>query len=86
MTIEVENEVVTAYDSKENKVISYDMPRASTAIYSDSYGSIMIESNTTFSDYYGIEDMTAKEAWKLVIIGKFLTLVITNKMSGNKTA
>jgi long-subunit acyl-CoA synthetase (AMP-forming) len=60
MTIAIENEIVTASDGKENKVISYDMPRASTAIYSDSDGSIMIESNTTFSGYYGMEDMTAK--------------------------
>jgi hypothetical protein len=54
--------------------------------FSDSYGSIMIESNNTFSDYYGMEDMTAEQAWKLVIIGKFTTFVFTNKMPGNETS
>jgi hypothetical protein len=72
-------------DGKENKVVIYDMPRTSTATHSDSDGSIMIASTTTFNGNNGAEDMVAKETWKLDNEGKFLTLDFTNKMSGNET-
>ncbi len=72
-------------DGKENKLIIYDMPRTSTATHSDSDGSLTIASTTTLNGNNGMEDMVAKETWKLDTDGKYLTLVFTNKMSGNET-
>ncbi len=72
-------------DGKENKLVIYDMPRTSTATHSDSDGSYTIASTTTFSGNNGMEDMVAKETWKLDNEAKFLTLEFTNKMSGNET-
>jgi hypothetical protein len=72
-------------DGKDNKVVIYDMPRTSTATHSDSDGSLMIASTTTFNGNNGMEDMVAKETWRLDNDGKFLTLVFNNKMSGNET-
>ena len=72
-------------DGKENKLVIYDMPRTSTATHSDSNGSYVIASTTTFNGNNGMEDMVARETWKLDNEGKFLTLDFTNKMSGNET-
>ncbi len=72
-------------DGKENKLVVYDMPRTSTASHSDADGSYMIASTTTFNGNNGMEDMVAKETWKLDTEGKLLTLEFTNKMSGNET-
>ena len=72
-------------DGKENKVVIYDMPRTSTATHSDSDGSVIIVSTTTFNGNNGAEDMVAKETWKMDNEGKFLTLEFANKMSGNET-
>jgi hypothetical protein len=72
-------------DGKDNKVVIYDMPRTSTATHSDSDGSVMISSTTTFNGNNGAEDMVAKETWKMDTEGKFLTLDFNNKMSGNET-
>jgi len=72
-------------DGKDNKIVIFDMPRTSTATHSDSDGSILIASTTTFSGNNGVEDMVARETWKLDNEGKFLTLEFTNKMSGNET-
>lgn len=72
-------------DGKDNKIVIYDMPRTSTATHSDSDGSILIASTTTFNGNNGMEDMVARETWKLDNEGKFLTLEFTNKMSGNET-
>jgi hypothetical protein len=70
-------------DGKENKLVIYDMPRTSTA--TNSNGSYVIASTTTFNGNNGAEDMVAKETWKLDNDGKFLTLDFTNTMSGNET-
>jgi hypothetical protein len=72
-------------DGKECKIDIYDMPRTSAASHSDTDGSFMITSTTTFNGNSGPEDMVAKETWKLEEEGKFLTLDFTNKMSGNET-
>ena len=70
-------------DEKDCKIVIFDMPRISKATRSDTDGSIMIASTTTFSGNNGPEDMTAKETWKVDNEGKTLTLEFTNKMSGN---
>jgi hypothetical protein len=70
-------------DNKECKTVIYDMPRTSAATRSNADGSISIASTTTFNGNGGMEDMVAKEAWKLGEDGN-LTLDFTNKMSGNE--
>ena len=72
-------------DGKDCKIVIFDMPRTSKATRSDTDGSIMIASTTTFSGNNGQEDMIAKETWKIDKEGKTLTLEFTNKMSGNET-
>jgi hypothetical protein len=72
-------------DGKDCKIVIFDMPRTSKATRSDTDGSIMIASTTTFSGNNGQEDMIAKETFKVDNEGKTLTLEFTNKMSGNET-
>ncbi len=69
-------------DGKDCKIVIFDMPRTSKATRSETDGSIMIASATTFSGNNGEEDMVANETWKNE--GDTLTLQFTNKMSGNE--
>jgi len=71
-------------DGKDCKIVIFDMPRTSKATRSDTDGSIMIASTTTFSGNNGQEDMIAKETFKVDNEGKTMTLEFTNKMSGNE--
>jgi hypothetical protein len=71
-------------DGKDCKIVIFDMPRTSKATRSDTDGSIMIASTTTFNGNNGQEDMTAKETWKVDNEGKTITLEFTNNMSGNE--
>jgi hypothetical protein len=71
-------------DGKDCKIAIFDMPRTSKATRSDTDGSIMIASTTTFNGNNGQEDMTAKETWKVDNEGKTITLEFTNNMSGNE--
>jgi hypothetical protein len=71
-------------DGKDCKISIFDMPRTSKATLSDTDGSILIASTTTFNGNNGQEDMTAKETWKVDNEGKTITLEFTNKMSGNE--
>jgi hypothetical protein len=68
-------------DNKECKIVIYDMPRTSNATNTE--GTISIASTTTFNGNGGMEDMVAKETWKLGEDGN-LTLEFTNKMSGQE--
>lgn len=72
-------------DGKESKIIIYDMPRTSKATKSETDGSLVVESTTTFNGQYGEDNLTAKETWKVDNEGKVLTIDFTNKMSGNET-
>ncbi|MGC1391832.1 MAG: hypothetical protein WA816_12415 [Bacteroidales bacterium] len=72
-------------DGKDCKIVIFDMPRTSTATISDADKSLIISSTTTFSGNSGPEDMIAKETWKVDNEGQLLTLVFSNKMSGNET-
>jgi len=74
-----------ALDGTENKIVIYDMPRTSKVSKSETDGSLIIESTTTFNGEYGTEDFVAKETWKVDGEGKLLTIDFTNKMSGNET-
>jgi hypothetical protein len=73
-----------SFDGKDCKIVIYEMPRSSKATRSETDGSIMIASATTFNNGNGPEDMTANETWKMDNEGHFLTLTFTNKMSGNE--
>lgn len=72
-------------DGKDCKIVIFEMPRTSKATHSEADKSIIIASATTFNGNSGQEDMTANETWKLESEGQVLTLVFTNKMSGNET-
>ncbi len=61
------------------------MPRTTKASRSNTDGSLVIESVTTFYGNNGEENMTANETWKVDAEGKILTVEFTNKMSGNET-
>jgi hypothetical protein len=71
-------------DGKDCKIVIFDMPRTSKATRSDTDGSIIIASTTTFSGNNGQEDMIAKETFKVDNEGKTMTLEFANKMSGNE--
>lgn len=72
-------------DGKECKIVIYDMPRTSKASRSDTYGSLIIESTTTFQGEYGADNLTSKETWKIDNEGNTLVLDFTNKMSGGES-
>jgi len=73
-------------DGKESKIVIYDMPRTSKASWSNTDGSLIIESITTFNGNNGEENMTAKETWKVDNDGKTLIIAFTNKMAGTESA
>jgi hypothetical protein len=68
-----------SFDGKENKITIYDMPRTSKASKSETDGTLIIESTTTFNGQYGAEDLIAKETWKVDNEGNTLTIDFTNK-------
>ncbi len=72
-------------DGKECKIVIFDMPRTTKASRSDTDGSLIIESTTTFNGNNGEENLTAKETWKVDDEGETLTIGFTNKMSGSET-
>lgn len=71
-------------DNKECKIVIFEMPRTSTATYSDTVGGIKISSTTTFNGNNGQEDMVAKETWKFDKEGQTLSLEFVNTMSGTE--
>lgn len=71
-------------DGMASKIVIFEMPRTSKATLSDTDGSIMIASTTTFNSGNGQEDMTANETWKVENEGQNLSFFFTNKMSGNE--
>ncbi len=71
-------------DGMASKIVIFEMPRTSKATLSDTDGSIMIASTTTFNGGNGQEDMTANEKWKVENEGQNLSFFFTNKMSGNE--
>jgi hypothetical protein len=68
-------------DGKETKLTVYELPRTSKATIGETDGFLNINSTTTFN---GSEDFVSAEKWKLENEAKVLTLVFTNKMSGNE--
>jgi hypothetical protein len=73
-------------DSKECKIIIYDMPRRSKCSLSEQEGSLNFESTTTFTNDSGTADYNTKEVWKLDKDKKVLTIDFKNNISGNEAA
>jgi len=71
-------------DGKESKIVIYNMPRTTRASRSNTDGSIIIESTTTFQGNNGEDNLISKETWKVDSEGKTLTIGFTNKMSGGE--
>lgn len=73
-------------DEKECKIFIYDMPRTTRASRSNTDGSLIIESTTTFNTNNGEQNLISKETWKVDNEGNTLTIDFTSKISGNETA
>lgn len=73
-------------NGKDCKIVIYEMPRSSKASLSNTDGSIIIESTTTFYGNNGEQNIIAKEVWKVDNEGKLLTIYFTNKMSSGETS
>jgi hypothetical protein len=71
-------------DGKESKIVIYDMPRKTKASRSNTDGSIIIESTTTFSGNNGEDNLIAKESFKIDNESQTLIMGFTNKMSGGE--
>ena len=48
-------------NGKEYRIVIYDLPRVSKALYSSSDKTVIVESSTTFNGYNGEEILKAKE-------------------------
>jgi len=67
-------------DGKEHSIIIYEMPRKTKAVWSESDGTLVVESVTTFTGDMGTQDFVSKEAWKVDKINNTITISFTNKM------
>ena len=67
-------------DGKECKTVIYDMPRTTKATRSASDGTLILDSNTTFSRDGQEAVMSSKETWKVEPGAKLLTISFTTKM------
>lgn len=72
-------------DSKDCSIVIFNMPRKSKVGFTESDGSLAIESTTTFSTDSGPADFKTKEVWKLDKEKKILTIEFKNNMMGNDT-
>jgi len=72
-------------DGKDSKITIYDMPRTTKASKSNTDGSLVIESKTTFQGNNGEDNLIAKETWKVDSEATTLTIDFTNKMSAGET-
>jgi len=68
-------------DGKESKIVIYDMPRTTKATRSDSDGTLILNSNTTFNRDGQDVVVNSKETWKLEPGAKLLTISFTTKMA-----
>ena len=68
-------------NGKEGKIVIYDMPRTTKATRSASDGTLVLDSNTTFSRDGQETVMNSKETWKVEPGAKLLTIVFTTKMA-----
>ena len=71
-------------DSKEHKIVIYDMPRKAKAQWSDKGSNLLIETTTTFTRDSDEQDVTSIETWILSEGGNQLTFdFVTKTAAGN---
>jgi hypothetical protein len=73
-------------DGKECKIVIYDMPRTTKALFSAKTGLINVESTTTFYGDYGEDNFKAKETWKVEDKGKTLSIATSSTFSGGSSS
>lgn len=73
-------------DGKECKIVIYDMPRTTKALFSSKTGLINVESTTTFYGDYGEDNFKAKETWKVEDKGKTLSIAASGTSSGGSSS
>ena len=67
-------------DGKEHSITIYEMPRKTKAVWSETDGTLVVESVTTFMSEMGTQDFVSKEAWKVDKINNTITISFTNKI------
>jgi len=67
-------------DGKEYSITIYEMPRKTKAVWSETDGTLVVESVTTFMSEMGTQDFVSKEAWKFDKINNTITISFTNKI------
>jgi hypothetical protein len=68
-------------DSKEYKIVIYEMPRKAKAQWSEKGSSLLIESTTTFTRDSDDQNVTSIETWTLSESGNQLTYDFVTKTS-----
>jgi len=70
-------------DGKEHDITVYDMPRKTTAIWSEDEGMLKLVSSMSTYGGSGPADFVSKETWKVAEDGKILTISFANTMNGS---
>jgi hypothetical protein len=73
-------------DGKECKIIIYDMPRTSKALFSAKAGLINVESTTTFYGDNGEDNLKVKETWKVEEKGNMLNFMTSGTSSAGSSS
>lgn len=70
-------------DGKEHDITVYDMPRKTTAAWSEDEGILNLVSSMSTYGGSGPADFISKESWKVAEDGKVLTISFQNTMNGS---
>jgi hypothetical protein len=72
-------------DGKDCKIVIYDMPRTTKALFSAAKDSIKMESVTTFNGNNGEQNLNVKETLFIENGGETLTILFSNSIAGSLT-
>jgi len=67
-------------DGKEHSITIYEMPRKTKAVWSETDGTLVVESVTTFMGDMGTQDFVSRESWKADKTKNSFTISYKNKM------
>lgn len=67
-------------DGKEHSITIYEMPRKTKAVWSETDGTLVVESVTTFMGDMGTQDFVSRESWKADKSKNSFTISYKNKM------
>ncbi len=67
-------------EGKEHSITIYEMPRKTKAVWSESDGTLVVESVTTFMGDMGTQDFVSRESWKADKTKNSFTISYKNKM------